>query len=814
MFNSLDYIVPIAVCESDRHVLIGEMDAQYSTFEAVNLFNRRGFRANPNETGIYDSVWLIQEPVAFQGWRILVDSCIRMLKEHGTLNIRYVQNKNISIPALKNFLFRKYGLTVTLENEIIADGECFSSFRIVQHNKVCMESKLWTFGILTQGKKVSVVKRLCETIRKYGGDSHQIIICGPCNEAYESFSPEYVDKAYSKIYAEICVKKNDIINLSMHDNICLLHDRYWLGADFFSGFDQFGYDFDFVTVQQYHESGKNYPAYCAIDDKLNLIWGNIYECGNENEQWNQHYLNGGLIIAKKDVLQKIPYNELIFHNQAEDVEIARHMSFFSIIPRINRFSSAITDVDDHLTDAFVFAEHSDYDSTFFNTASHENNSLKIENQIVNPRPWGRLQEIFEKVESYRKQGGSWSKTTYLGIGFLCARLAKKFQPIKMKLQKLIRYFLLLIPKRFEKSSGVNILFYIGSDGVSTLTIYYIQALLKKNISISIIDLNKGKDLSSLPKEWVQYIRDEPNYPTNIWCIGFPFLQHHLTALSSWAAYRNNINFTHWELPYIPSRLRSNLEFVDSFIVDSEFVFDALKDATNKPIELVDIDIDIALENIEKYDREYFGLPKNKILFLLNWEFTSSTVRKNPKTALEAFTMAFSHIDNAALVMHVKFDKRHGEPLQSDYQAFILEIKDKYPNVIIMQQYNFSYYESLGLKRACDIYVSTHRSEGFGMCCAEALSLQRRCVMTGWSGNMEFCKRKEWSSLIYLIDYDLVAVQPEEFFWVETGDEVQQFWANVKVEHASKMLYNAYMDSIREISRQNLALLAEDNCVLS
>lgn len=808
MFNSLDNIISTSVRESGKHVLIGDMVAPYSTFESVNLFNRRGFRATPNETGIYDSVWLVQEPVTCQGWRILLDSCIRMLTEHGTLNIRYVQNKYISIPALKNFLFRKYGLTVTLENEIISDGECFSSFKIVRHNKKLIESKLWSFGILTQGGKVGIVKRLCETIRKYGGESHQIIICGPQNDAYESFSPEYIDKAYSKVFAEICVKKNDIINLAMHDNICILHDRYWLGSDFFSGFEQFGYDFDFVTVQQYHESGKNYPSYCAIDDKLNLIWGNIYECGNENEQWNQHYLNGGLIIAKKDVLKKIPFNELIFHNQAEDVEIARHMSFFSIIPRINRFSSAITDVEDHLTNAFTFAEHSDYENTFFNKAENVSNASKIDNDImdVNPRPWGKFQEIFEKIEVYRKQGGSWSQIVFLGIRYLGLKGLKKIKSIKVKLQNLTG--------RFEKSSGVNIIFYLGSDGVSSLTIHYIQSLLKKNIPVSIIDLNKGKYLSSLPKEWVKFIRDEPTYPTNIWCMGFPFIQRHLTVLESWAVSRNNINFTHWELPYIPERLRANLEFVDSFIVDSEFVFEALKDATSKPIELIDIEINIALDNIEKYNREYFGLPENKILFLLNWEFTSSTLRKNPNAALEAFTLAFSDDDNAALVMHVKFDQRHGEPLQSDYHAFILDIKNKYPNVIIMQQYNFSYEESLGLKRACDIYVSTHRSEGYGMCCAEALTLQRRCVMTGWSGNMEFCKRKGWSSLIYLIDYDLVTVKPEDFFWVETGDEVQQFWANVKVEHASKMLYKAYLDSIKEISRKNIRLFEQDIGVLS
>ena len=42
-----------------------------------------------------------------------------------------------------------------------------------------------------------------------------------------------------------------------------------------------------------------------------------------------------------------------------------------------------------------------------------------------------------------------------------------------------------------------------------------------------------------------------------------------------------------------------------------------------------------------------------------------------------------------------------------------------------------------LIRLCDVFLSLHRSEGFGLVMAEAMNLGTAAVATGWSANTEF-----------------------------------------------------------------------------
>ena len=42
-----------------------------------------------------------------------------------------------------------------------------------------------------------------------------------------------------------------------------------------------------------------------------------------------------------------------------------------------------------------------------------------------------------------------------------------------------------------------------------------------------------------------------------------------------------------------------------------------------------------------------------------------------------------------------------------------------------------------LTACCDVLVSLHRAEGYGLTIAEAMALGRPVVATGWSGNVDF-----------------------------------------------------------------------------
>ncbi len=864
MFERSDLLAFLSdLDQAGEQAWIGDCAPDDAGWCVVDLFKRPGFRATPGETGRFDRVLILQDTVGEQGWRLLIDAGIRMLRDDGILAVRYLQNQYITLPALKNFVFRKYGIKASVHEEAIKGGEFITAFRIERQSFARPASTLWTFGILTQGKKAGLVERLCRTVRAYGGDAHEILIVGPPDPSYEPYAPRYIDKEYSKKTSDICVKKNDLVNRAEHENLCIVHDRYWLNEDFFSGFDEFGYDFDFLTVRQHHESGKNYPSYCAIDDRSNLIWGRIYECGNENQTWVRNYLNGGLIIAKRALLRTIPFNSLIFHNQAEDVELARQMAAWSVLPRINRLSSAVTDVADHLTDAFTFAPATDYDAVFFpplpapppSPAQPEPelpppspaampapvrieppaatspplatslpgmadprvaavavppasvpaaNGTEAVGPDVNPRPWGRFSGVVHRIERRRRMGASWKGVAAVSVQFAYFRMLRTVRrppalpdalppeapppPVAAPADEAVP-----AGRTYREADGVNVMLYAADPGgVLNVTSYYIRSLLRKGVPLCIIDIQLGVAGSLLPPDLTVHLRETPLYPTNTWCIGFPLLAHHVFIFERWCKGRLNLNFTHWELPYIPRRLWGNFDAADGFIVDSEFVRDAIRDATDKPITLVDPEVRIPPSQADRYGRSHFGLPDDRTLFLINWEFTSSTIRKNPEAAIAAFFEAFADLRHeVALVMHVKFEHRHGDERRAEYEAFLADTRRTHPGIIILEQNSFSYEEALGLKGACDCYVSLHRAEGYGMGCAEALALGRRCVMTGWSGNMELMKNPRWRRMAYPVAVALVPVTPADYPWVEAEDEVMQLWADPRHGDAVRQLRRAY-----------------------
>ena len=65
---------------------------------------------------------------------------------------------------------------------------------------------------------------------------------------------------------------------------------------------------------------------------------------------------------------------------------------------------------------------------------------------------------------------------------------------------------------------------------------------------------------------------------------------------------------------------------------------------------------------------------------------------------------------------------------------------------------------LGFIACCDVYVSPHRSEGFGRTIAEALLLNRPVIATAYSGNLDFTN----SETAYLVNGTIIDVKAGEY----------------------------------------------------
>jgi glycosyltransferase involved in cell wall biosynthesis len=111
-------------------------------------------------------------------------------------------------------------------------------------------------------------------------------------------------------------------------------------------------------------------------------------------------------------------------------------------------------------------------------------------------------------------------------------------------------------------------------------------------------------------------------------------------------------------------------------------------------------------------------------------------------------------------------------------------------------------EVLGLIKACDVYVSPHRAEGFGRTLAEAMLLGKPVVATNYSGNQYFMNPEH----TFPVNYDLVPAKKGEYHFIEDGD--QAVWANVSIAHLGEQMQAALLASKQESFKKHLLAYAQ------
>jgi hypothetical protein len=201
----------------------------------------------------------------------------------------------------------------------------------------------WTMAVVTQGTRVENVERFCKSVRDQDPEQcHEILVHGSPHPSYDAYGVRYVEPEPNTLEGlTLGQKKNAIARAARHPNLLIAHDRYVIDEGFFDGFARFGYDFDFCAVQQTYDDGEPYPAYCALNAD-GLFWAPTVHCENYNALHVNQYVNGGLMVFKTHALLACPFNDLLYWNQAEDVEVSRVFTDSGMPPRMNYLSGATT----------------------------------------------------------------------------------------------------------------------------------------------------------------------------------------------------------------------------------------------------------------------------------------------------------------------------------------------------------------------------------------------------------------------------------------------------------------------------------------
>lgn len=184
----------------------------------------------------------------------------------------------------------------------------------------------------------------------------------------------------------------------------------------------------------------------------------------------------------------------------------------------------------------------------------------------------------------------------------------------------------------------------------------------------------------------------------------------------------------------------------------------------------------------KTTRQKYGINPNDFVVFFNFDFASSYFRKNPEGILKACSKAFADKSDVKIVfktMRANVCKVMHERLHSLAEELGLSTKLTTIDKFIPQE------DLVNLTNACDVYMSLHRGEGFGLGIAEAMSLGKAVIVTDYSSTTEFCN----SQNSIPIPYKTVPVSPDQI-----DNEAYRhvsIWAEPDIDAAANALIKLY-----------------------
>jgi glycosyltransferase involved in cell wall biosynthesis len=239
----------------------------------------------------------------------------------------------------------------------------------------------------------------------------------------------------------------------------------------------------------------------------------------------------------------------------------------------------------------------------------------------------------------------------------------------------------------------------------------------------------------------------------------------------------NIGYWAWEVPEFPEEWTPSFGYVDEVWTPSTFTRDAVAARSPVPVTVVPHSIDAGFGDEHTVDRAKFDLRPDTFVFLFFFDFDSYLDRKNPLGLIKAYKKAFGSRKDVELIIKSIHGAGHADELSLVQMACIGS------NIRVMDC-NLTREDKHELMRAADCYVSLHRSEGFGLTLAEAMTCGKPVIATGYSGNLDFMSDED----SFLVPYRLTTIERASGPY-----KVGFHWADPDLDYAA--------DAMRQVERQ-------------
>lgn len=326
---------------------------------------------------------------------------------------------------------------------------------------------------------------------------------------------------------------------------------------------------------------------------------------------------------------------------------------------------------------------------------------------------------------------------------------------------------------FSRKMGVNLIGFLGAElGLGSAARSSALALNAAGLPVNLInfdlpssmkigDRNPGIQQSTGFEYGINLIHINPPEYIHLW-------KRFGKAL---LVGRYNIGVWYWELPDLPDEWLKGFRVLDEIWVATRFVQETIQ--KKSPIPVIKIPPCIQVELDLTLRRSDFNLPENVFLFLCAYDANSVSERKNPLAAIRAFKKAFQEKDSSVGLV-IKVSNSNYDP------GAINQIKHElqgHRNCCLIED-TFPRLKFNSLVNLVDVYVSLHRSEGFGLIPAEAMFLGKPVILTNWSGNTDFMTPENSCG----VDYQLIPVKPGLPRY-----RPGQIWADADISHAAFLM---------------------------
>jgi glycosyltransferase involved in cell wall biosynthesis len=322
--------------------------------------------------------------------------------------------------------------------------------------------------------------------------------------------------------------------------------------------------------------------------------------------------------------------------------------------------------------------------------------------------------------------------------------------------------------------GINLIgFAFGEFGLGENLRGLARACLTARIPFVVNDIDTRLNTRQADRAMARHLSADLRHTVSLMCMNPDMLSAARPLLERTRnAGGRTVGYWFWELETVPPAWAPAFDAVDEIWCATEFIANALRGATTKPVVKIPPALAIAVRR--PYRRAEFGLPRGRFLFLFTFDYNAFVARKNPEAVIAAFRNAFPAArDDVGLIV-----KSVNGVHRPDRVAAINALIGEDPRIHHLDTF-LGRDESYGLISVSDAYVSLHRAEGLGLGLAEAMALGKPTIATAYSGNLEFMN--EGNSL--LVAHRIVPVAPGEYPF----HDPRFFWADPDVDGAARQM---------------------------